>query len=256
MEVATHVEALRTQGALMASAAADASPDDQVPSCPEWTVRDLVRHMGGVHRWATQYVTDARAEHMDVDLIDVVGAWPDDQDLVTWLHAGCTVLAQALDAAPDDLQCWTFLQAPSARAMWARRQAHETAIHRVDAELASRGDAELSPFDAAFAADGVDELLSGFLPRPSTRLRADPPTTLGVSCTDLDDSWVLHIDENGVSTTSGDEVAASDLACRVSAPAADLYLALWNRRSPDVFQTEGDEAVLALFFDKVHVRWA
>ena len=54
MEIATHIDALRTQGELMALAAgAGAGPDDPVPSCPEWTVRDLVRHLGGVHRWAT-----------------------------------------------------------------------------------------------------------------------------------------------------------------------------------------------------------
>ena len=50
---------------------------------------------------------------------------------------GCADLVAALAAAPDDLECWTFLPAPSPRAMWARRQAHETAIHRVDAELAA-----------------------------------------------------------------------------------------------------------------------
>src|SRR6516225_5290424 len=194
MEIVTHIEALRTQGELMALAVgAGAGPDDPVPSCPEWTVRDLVRHLGGVHRWATGYVADARTEQWDVDLIEVVGAWPEDTELVPWFRQGYAALADALDAAPDDLACWTFLQAPSPRAMWARRQAHETAIHRVDAELATRDDASLSPFDPEFAADGVDELLSCFLPRPRSRLRSDPPTTLRVTCADLDAGWLLQI---------------------------------------------------------------
>ena len=60
MDVATHIEALRREGGFLASAVAVADPDDPVPTCPEWTVRDLVHHTGGVQRWATGYVADAR----------------------------------------------------------------------------------------------------------------------------------------------------------------------------------------------------
>jgi len=258
VEIATHIDALRTEGERMAAAVAAASPDDPVPSCPEWTVRDLVHHMGAVHRWATGYVAEARREQWDVDLVDVVDAWPDDRELVPWFRAGYTGLADALDSAPDDLDCWTFLPAPSPRAMWARRQAHETAIHRVDAELATRDDASLSPFDPEFAADGVDELLSCFLPRPRTRLRSDPPTTLGVSCTDADAAWHLRIGPDGVATTPGREAAGSsgDPACQIRAAAADLYLVLWSRRSPGVLEHSGRDTVLQLFLEKVDIRWA
>ena len=56
--------------------------------------------------------------------------------------AGRTVLLnanliEALDSASPDLEAWTFLPAPSPLAMLARRQAHETAIHRYDAESAA-----------------------------------------------------------------------------------------------------------------------
>jgi uncharacterized protein (TIGR03083 family) len=258
MEIAAHIDALRTEGERMAAAAATASPGEPVPTCPEWTVRDLVQHMGGVHRWATGYVAEALRTQWDVDLIDVVGTWPDDRDLVPWFRAGYTGLADALEAAPADLDCWTFLPAPSPRAMWARRQAHETAIHRVDAELATRDNASLSPFDPVFAADGVDELLSCFLPRPGTRLRSDPPTTLGVSCTDSDAGWLVHIGPDGVSATTVREAAVSDgdPACAIRATAADLYLVLWNRRSPGVLEISGSDAVMQLFLEKVDIRWA
>ena len=59
MDVATHIEALRREGELMAAATDVVDADAAVPTCPEWRVRDLVRHMGGVHRWATGYVADA-----------------------------------------------------------------------------------------------------------------------------------------------------------------------------------------------------
>jgi uncharacterized protein (TIGR03083 family) len=258
VETATHIEVLRTEGERMAAAVAAASPDDPVPSCPDWTVRDLVHHMGGVHRWATGYVAEARHSQWDVDLIDVVGAWPDDRALVPWLRAGYSGLADALEAAPADLDAWTFLPAPSPRAMWARRQAHETAIHRVDAELATRDDASLTPFEPDFAADGVDELLSCFLPRPAARLRSDPATTLGVWCTDRDAGWLVHIGPDRVTTTAAREVAVSDgdPACAIRASATDLYLVLWSRRSPGVLEVSGSAAVLQLFLEKINIRWA
>jgi uncharacterized protein (TIGR03083 family) len=254
MDVATHIEALRTEGGHMARAVAAAAPDDRVQTCPEWTVRDLVHHTGGIHRWATGYVADARRERWDVDLIDVVGSWPDDDDLVAWFDQGRAALVAALEAAPDDLDCWTFLRAPSPRAMWARRQAHETAVHRVDAELATGVSADISAFDPAFAADGVDELLTCFVPRPRSKLRADPPTSLGVTCSDTDATWLLTIGAEGVTTTPA--APLDDAACVVRADAADLYLALWSRRPPEVLQAEGDGRVLELFLQTVHVRWS
>ena len=207
MEVTTHIEALRHEGELLAVATAATDPDAGVPTCPEWTVRDLVRHTGGVHRWATGYVAGGRTEAGDVVFEDVAGPTPEDAALAEWLREGCVVLANALAAAQDDLRCWSFLPAPSPRAMWARRQAHETAIHRVDAELAAR--TALGPFGAAFAADGVDELLTCFVPRRSSRLASDTPACLSVRCSDTDAAWVLHIGPEGVTTTTGRAPAGS-----------------------------------------------
>jgi uncharacterized protein (TIGR03083 family) len=253
VEVTAHVEALRHEGELMARATALSGPDAAVPTCPEWTARDLVRHLGGVHRWATGYVAGRRTEVWDVGLDQVVGTWPDDAALAGWLREGCAALADALADAPEDLECWTFLAAPSPRAMWARRQAHETAIHRVDAELAAR--TPVSPFGPAFAADGVDELLSCFVPRRSTKLLAETAATLVVQCTDHDAAWLLRIGPEGVSTAPAPP-DANDGDCSVRGTAADLYLALWNRSGPEDLIVAGDKAVLGLFLDTVHVRWS
>lgn len=257
MDVAEHVAALRAEGERMATAVATAGPDAAVPTCPEWAVRDLVRHVGGVHRWATGYVAGARTEPWDVGLDDVVGAWPADAELADWLRRGCAGLADALAAAPPDLACWTFLRASSPLAMWARRQAHETAVHRVDAELAA-GTA-LSPFAAPFAADGVDELLSCFVPRRSTELRSETPASMVVRCTDaaVDAAWLLRIESDRVTTeTSPDADAQGRADCSVRGAAGDLYLALWNRTGPETLVVEGDRGVLGLFLDQVQVRWA
>src|ERR1700744_4969929 len=99
----------------MVGAVGQSDPDGAVPPCPEWTVRDLVRHTGGVHRWATGFVR-GRTEPVQADLEEVAGGWPPDPDLASWLAQGCADLVTALVAAPDDLACWTFLPAPTPRA--------------------------------------------------------------------------------------------------------------------------------------------
>jgi len=247
----------------MADAAEAVSPDAPVPTCPEWVVRDLVRHTGGVQRWATSVVATPRTELWAVGLDEVVGTWPADAELVEWFRAGHAGLVAALTAAPPDLECWTFLRGASPLAHWARRQAHETAIHRVDTELAAG--VALSAVDAAVAADGVDELLCAFVPRRSTGLRAERPSALRVHSTDADAdaAWVLRIDGEGVSavrTGAGEdggagEARADGLAlCTVSGTAEDLFLALWNRGRRETLTVEGDDAVLALLLESVQVR--
>ena len=90
------------------------------------------------------------------------------------------------------------LATPSPLAFWARRQAHETAIHRVDAELAHGA---VTPFDADFAADGVDELIMGFFGRGT----ADPvagPRTLQVVAADAGQQWQATLTPDGARTVS------------------------------------------------------
>ena len=183
----------------------------------------------------------------------------------------------ALEQADPELECWTFLRATSPLAMWARRQAHESAIHRVDAELAAGP--STSAFDPTFAADGVDELLTCFVVRSKTGLRADPRRTMRVVATDAPGDWMVHIGPDGVVTQPGSPGADVE----VHGPAADLDLLLWNRGetrgfgAPEGFerplrdadprvtakprvgngvQVDGDPAVLELFLDRVHVRWS
>ena len=216
-------------------------------------MRDLVRHMGGVHRWATGYVAEARTEVLDVGLDEVVGAWPADTELAGWLRQGCADARWRAGRRAGRPQCWTFLPAPSPLAMWARRQAHETAIHRVDAELAAGG--AVDPFAAPFAADGVDELLACFVPRRSTTLRAEPPAALAVRCTDATPPGCCASGPTASRRTL--RPAAGDAGdCTVRGTAADLYLALWNRAGAEASTIEGDRAVLGLFRESVRVRWA
>jgi uncharacterized protein (TIGR03083 family) len=250
VEIVEHIAAIRREGPLLRAAAEIAGPGPVVPSCPEWTVRDLVRHLGGVHRWATSTVATPRTGPWGANLEEVVGGWPDDQDLLDWFDAGWQALVTTLEQASPDLSCWTFLRAPSPLAMWARRQAHETAMHRVDVELAAG--VRVSHLPAPFAADGIDELLTCFITRGSGTLRTEQARTLGVRCDDAEGDWLVVISDEPASTT---EIGSEGPDCTLTGRAEDLYLALWSRPEPGALTILGDKSVLDLFLDKVNIRW-
>ena len=248
MEIAEHISALRADGDLLAAAVAVTGPDAEVPTCPGWRVRDLVHHTGGVHRWAAAHVAGRRRTPVD-GFEEVVTAWPGDGELVDWFREGHLQLVAALEAAPPDLDCWSFLPATSTLAFWARRQAHETGIHRVDAQ--SAGDV-VTPFAPGIAADGIDELIMGFVSRPGGRLCSDPPRVLAVVATDAGAAWTVHI---GPQRATGRR-ERGDAACTVAGPASDLHLLLWNRRTAEGLRIDGDASLLELWRESVRVRWS
>ena len=236
MNTAAYIETLRREGPLLAGAARRAGLDAPVPTCPDWRVRDLVRHTGAVHRWAATCVVQARAARVEWD-----ESAPEDADLVDWYGDLHRRLADALAAAPADLECWTFLPAPSPLEFWARRQAHETTVHRVDAEAALGGNP--SPVEADFAADGVDEALLRF--QVKERGRADRPCTLRLRADDVPGAdWLLHLSPEPPWVERGGRGAAD---CELSGPADALYLALWNRGSYDALSVKGDGSLVELW---------
>ncbi|MDJ0342901.1 maleylpyruvate isomerase family mycothiol-dependent enzyme [Streptomyces sp. H10-C2] len=240
METDEFIENLRHDGTLLATAAEQAGLDAPVPPCPDWQVRDLVQHTGTVHRWATGFIVEGRMEPAPIE-----GKVPDDGSLLDWYRESHARLVDALTAAPADLRCWHFFSAPSSLEFWARRQAHETAVHRVDAETAL-GRAP-SPVTAAFATDGVDELLAGFHTRSRSRVRSELPRTLRVQALDAPDGtadWQVHISREAPRV---ERAARGDADCTVRGSAADLYLALWNRGPYDRLEVSGDAELVELW---------
>ncbi|MGD1034642.1 MAG: maleylpyruvate isomerase family mycothiol-dependent enzyme [Candidatus Dormibacteria bacterium] len=250
MEIAEHIAHLGEEGERFAEAATAAGLDSPVPTCPGWQVRDLVQHLSGVHRWATAYLVTgnlgATTEAEDAELF----AAAEDGVLIPRFRRGHAALVAALTGAPPELACWTFLAAPSPLAFWARRQAHETTIHRVDAEAAVGRQSGCSP---QLAGDGIDELLRGFLSRPRGRLVADPPVALAVRASDTGQSWTIRIEPERRLVSSG----AAGADCTVTGAASDLYLLLWNRRAAGgTVDVEGDTAVLDLWRERATIRWS
>jgi uncharacterized protein (TIGR03083 family) len=151
-EVIAQTEQLR-----LALAGADLSAT--VPTCPDWTLTELVRHTGGAHRWAETIVRTRATENVPDEQVPEY-AGPDGDDpaaLDAWLAEGAALFAKALRAAGPDTRLWS----PTGTAdFWARRMTHETVVHRADAALTTGRDFALDPVVAADAIDEWLEILS------------------------------------------------------------------------------------------------
>lgn len=235
MDVAALVDHLDAEGPRLAAAAARAGLTAPVPGCPDWTVRDLVAHTGGVHRWAADIVATA-SPTIETSIGDAVGTAPLGDELLDWFTDGHAVLVRTLREAPADLDCAAFLPAPSPLAFWTRRQAHETAIHRADAEAAGSTAGYESEFAAEFAQDGMAELLTGFARRRSNAI--DRAATLALRAVDGPD-WLVTL---GGARIEAESVPAGPPAdAEVCGTSSALYQWLWNR--PAEVTITGDESV-------------
>lgn len=244
MDFEGYVAALRREGSLLAGAAHRADPAGRPAGCPDWDVEDVVRHTGMVHRWATAVLRERRAAHGGYGPDE--GAGLTGGALAGWLADGCAALVRELEATPPGATAFTFYPAPTAREFWARRQLHETAVHRADVEGVA---GPVTPLPAEVALDGIDELVT--MAGGPRRGWSGADRVLRLVPSDAPAAeLVLRIGADGVRRDPG---ATPD--CSVTAPAADLHLLLWNRPVPDP-GIAGDPEVLAAWAGAVRVRWS
>lgn len=256
-----HLAGLRVAVGAFVAAAGAAGPAAAVPTCPAWTVRQLVAHQGMVHRWARATLLGQRCHPPD---------WDHEgqrvEDPLAWLGEGADALAATVGEVPDDVRAAVFLKdAPAPRVFWARRQCHETTIHAADAVAASLGHApaphQVGWIDEAVALDGIDELLTGFVTRGRSRFAGAGPRTFEVRPRGCARRWSVQIGEDGaVRTTrlggsSGEpDVADATRDATLEGSAVGLYLALWNRAAPGA--VDDPDRVLDLWSRRARVRWS
>lgn len=251
MDLNGNLAVIASEALALAAAADEAGLDAPVPTCPGWTVNDLVLHIGEVHRWATAAVA-SEATKLGAVPPDSLGPLPDRAGTTDWVRRGAITLCETLESADPCIEYAAFLTDPPTPRLlfWARRQALETSVHRVDAESAV---GRCTALAHDIAVDGIDEFLTGFLPRSRTPLRADTPQCLHIAPDYSDQRWTVSISDDLPVTIRGSGAAAPD--CTVSGPASDIYLALWNRGSLDSLKIEGDRSVIDQLRDTVHIRW-
>lgn len=151
------IGALRTEGPAFAAAVAEAPPETPVLSCPGWTVSDLAHHLTGVYVWARTVVTAGTTTRpVREDPTPPAGLTP-----AQCYRQEYDQLMALFDGLDPEAPAWNFAPQPKKAGFWPRRVAHETAVHRWDAQLAI---AAGEPIEAKLAADGVSEVLDTWLP--------------------------------------------------------------------------------------------
>lgn len=215
-----------------------------VGPCPGWTVEDLVRHLGTVYRWvrshASRGVTSAPERRTEPGAEVPTGpatlAWWDDE---------YAALLAMLDTLDPEMSAWNWAPAAKKAGFWHRRMAHETAVHRWDAQMAV-GRAE--PIETKLAVDGVAEVLDSWLPGNRGRGPRDRIGVAQLAATDIEEFWFVRLrGERGIALLDTDTVGhGDDPQARVLAQgtASDLVLALYGRVPFDVLDVTGDAALL------------
>jgi len=203
-----------------------------------WKVRDVVAHLGGIHRWAARIVAERSMAGPGARKSKLDG-----EELCDWFAEGATALTDLLAATGPDEACPNF-NPGSERTVgwWVRRQLHETSVHGWDVEAAHDSIGEI---DAGLATDGIDEFLDVFV---RTRGKQTLQSELVLTASEAEQSWTLtpaakpgRIDVTAGRNSSGEKPT------EVAGTAAGLYLALWGRRSVEqtALKIDGDTAAAA-----------
>jgi uncharacterized protein (TIGR03083 family) len=223
----------------------------QVPSCPEWTLLDLVQHLGEVHRhWAAAVAAGPADAAPAEPAAEGAPAAPREREaLLAWSAESTQQLLGALRESGPDRGCWTWWggsESPQTSGAVARHQVQEVAVHTYDAQI-TLGAPQPLPDEAAL--DGVDEFLATCCAGPY----AWPYDPCAIDYHAIEGrSWRLSLAAEGVRSTrlptpgsaAGEDLDAADASLRGTA--SELVLALYGRIPVDSLKVDGDRRLFDL----------
>ncbi|GIF53083.1 uncharacterized protein (TIGR03083 family) [Asanoa ferruginea] len=233
---------LRAEAAAFAAAVAQAPADAPVPSCPGWTVTDLVHHVGGCYEYVTWLFERGGTDRPDPTRAPA--GPPADEVALAWWQMRYDTLLSTLDATDPEAPMWNWAPQTKRAGFWHRRMAHETAVHRWDAQMAT-GASE--PIEAKLAADGISEVLDTWLPAGRRQTGDRPHGVVQLLAADADQEWLVRLRGEGVALLDTDTILdGEEPPARVHAEgtASDLLLALYGRVGFDVLVVSGDPTLL------------
>jgi uncharacterized protein (TIGR03083 family) len=226
MEYGTLVQHVRVDGERLAAVAGGRGVEP-VPSCPGWTVDDLVRHVAEVyeHKIACTLLGHAPDPWPP--------EWPADRSAIEWFTDAHGRLLEMFDRNEPTTPSATWWPPDQTVGFWARRMAHETAVHRYDAELAVGA---TTPIDTDLAADGVDEILRIMLVGDWSDDPSEAATGQSISVETGDRRWTVVLDREAVTI----DARSAGIDARVGGDPSDVDLWLWGRVADDGVSASGD----------------
>ena len=231
-----------------------------VPTCPDWSLGELLAHIGGNLRSVETAVrTGTPVTAPDKQVPGLAGPGDDDPAaLDDWLAEAAARFADTLRAAGPTAQAqvWTF-QLPTA--FWARRAANDLVVHRADAAGTIGADFTVVP---DLAADAIEELLqlmsdpdvAAANPRMAELRR--PGESIHLHATDagpeLPSEWLIELGADGFSWRHTDEPATVTLR----GPLVDVLRVFYRRLPADSQRVEvlGDPGLLDFWLERVSLR--
>jgi uncharacterized protein (TIGR03083 family) len=236
MEFKRLLECLDADATRLREVAATADLTATVPSCPDWTMADLLRHVGAVYLHKVECMRLGAAPK----------PWPpeglNDEEPRTLLDRAYPALAAEFATRDPASEAFTWYGPDQTVGFWIRRMAQETVIHRVDAELGAG--VPHAPIPDDLALDGIDELLVAFVEYGTKGWPDEFTEILGSA-----DGRAVRVEADGSAwhvrpTPEGVHVRVSDVDSAEAAvrgePAAVL-LWLWNRAGDDTIERTGDD---------------
>ncbi|MEU4035759.1 maleylpyruvate isomerase family mycothiol-dependent enzyme [Streptomyces collinus] len=228
-----------------------------VPTCPDWSLEDLIRHMGGALRWVNALVRERAQEDIPFDRIPLCGGPTERGDaaaLDKWLGESGDLVVEALREAGPDTRVWSWADIPTS-GFWARRMAHEITVHRADATLAAGLPYAVAPDIAADALDEwlqVVEWVQRTASDPSAAELRGPGRTIHLHATDtepgLNAEWLIELGEDSVTWRRGHEKATAALRGALT----PLLLAFYRRLPLDApgLEVLGEREVLEFWLER------
>ena len=230
---ARYLELLAADAEALAAAAAEVDLAAPAPSCPGWTVRDAVEHTAEVyeHKLACIAAAGSRPDPWPPE-------WPPDRDPLAWVQDALDRLLHVLGTTDPAAPSWTWWPADQTAGFWVRRMAQETAVHRVDVQLAA---GTASPVDDDLAVDGMDELLHLMLAGDWTG-DEEPELTGTTTLSTTGRTWTVAMSADRVDVS---EAAGSAAEADVSADPSPLLLWSYGRVPDEAVRIVGDAAAAA-----------
>jgi uncharacterized protein (TIGR03083 family) len=232
MDYASFVDRVRDDGRRLSAVAEGRLPAD-APSCPGWKVRDLVSHVAEVyeHKIACTLLGEAPDPWPP--------EWPADRDPIEWFVDAHERLLEMFARSEPTTPSATWWPPDQTVGFWARRMAHETAVHRVDAELAAGAP---TPIGSDLARDGVDEVLTIMLAGEWSEDADDAATGQRVAVAAGQRSWTVVLERESVAVADGER----EPHARIDGDPSNVDLWLWGRVPDERVHRTGDQAAIDL----------